>query len=291
MIKQARLDAGLHIAALAVTLRVPVKRIEALENEQFDLLPDMVFVRALTSSICQVLKIDAAPFLEKLPKVTQPRLDSDEIAINTPIGAAAGVGKVLALSDVLTSPWLMGVALLCIAAAGIYVWPKAGVGVDTEITTSSNGLLGSGSSQAKVQTVTEETTAISNPNVLNAQVASSSALVTTSVNSAVSASGIVSVSGSASTNTPVSNTPAALPPADSIVVFKASAETWVEVRNANGSTAFKKLLKAGEVASAKGLVPLTVIVGKADATQIEVRGKPVDLALIAKNNVARFEVN
>ena len=83
---------------------------------------------------------------------------------------------------------------------------------------------------------------------------------------------------------------ATLPPADSIVVFKASGETWVEVKSVTGSTLFKKLLVAGETAGASGTVPLTVIVGRADATQVEVRGKPIDLIAIAKSNVARFEV-
>jgi cytoskeleton protein RodZ len=80
-------------------------------------------------------------------------------------------------------------------------------------------------------------------------------------------------------------------PVDSIVVFRASAETWVEVKNATGNTVFKKLLIAGEAAGASGALPLTVIVGRADVTQVEVRGKPLDLTAIAKSNVARFEVN
>jgi cytoskeleton protein RodZ len=94
-----------------------------------------------------------------------------------------------------------------------------------------------------------------------------------------------------------SSTPATTPsavnssvPSDSLVVFKATGETWVEVKSATGSTLFKKLLIAGETAGTSGAVPLTVIVGRADATQVEVRGKPMDLASIAKSNVARFEV-
>jgi cytoskeleton protein RodZ len=94
----------------------------------------------------------------------------------------------------------------------------------------------------------------------------------------------------------VSSTPAASSavnssaPADSLVTFKATGETWVEVKSATGSTLFKKLLIAGEAAGTSGALPLTVIVGRADATQVEVRGKPIDLISIAKSNVARFEV-
>jgi cytoskeleton protein RodZ len=55
----------MHIAALAVSLKVPVKKLEALEQNRFDLLPDSVFVRALASSVCRTLKLDAAAVLER----------------------------------------------------------------------------------------------------------------------------------------------------------------------------------------------------------------------------------
>ena len=101
-----------------------MKRIEALENGQMDLLPDMVFVRALTSSICQALKIDPLPILEKLPKAALPRLNRDDVSINTPIGASGSANESVPFG-LFTSPWFLGVVFLCIGAAGIYLWPKA----------------------------------------------------------------------------------------------------------------------------------------------------------------------
>ena len=292
MLKQARLDAGLHIAALAVSLRVPVKRIEALENGQIDLLPDLVFVRALTSSICQTLKIDALPILEKLPKAALPRLNGEDVAINTPIGVT-GDGKGALLSNIVTSPWLMGVLLLCIGAAGIYLLPKTTSLAISDSVASAKILPELGISQAKELQVSTENAAISSQNVNAASTSvalpnaiapsSSSMVANTTVSAAVSP-----VVEARNSNVPANPT---LPPAGSIVVFKASGETWVEVKNAAGSTMFKKLLNAGETVGASGTLPLTVIVGRADVTQVEVRGKSIDLALIAKSNVARFEVN
>jgi cytoskeleton protein RodZ len=284
MLRQARLDAGLHIAALAVSLRVPVKRIEALESGQMDLLPDMVFVRALTSSICQALKIDAQPVLEKLPKAALPRLNHDDVAINTPIGAASS-SKGSWVAEIFTSPLLLGVLFLCIAAAGVYFWPSNPVmsvaqvpALPSSPTTQLEKTLPEvGVSQAKEVIVVNESTAV------------------VSLNTSANLAAPAPVS-----NVPVaevvSSTPAASPaanfsaPADSLVTFKATGETWVEVKSATGTTLFKKLLIACEAAGTSGALPLTVIVGRADATQVEVRGKPIDLISIAKSNVARFEV-
>jgi cytoskeleton protein RodZ len=61
LLREARMEAGLHIAALAVALKVPVAKLEALEADNFAVLPDTVFVRALASSVCRTLKIDSAP--------------------------------------------------------------------------------------------------------------------------------------------------------------------------------------------------------------------------------------
>ena len=51
MLREARELEGLDIAALAVSLKVPVKKLEALEADRFDLLPDTVFARALAASV------------------------------------------------------------------------------------------------------------------------------------------------------------------------------------------------------------------------------------------------
>lgn len=255
MLKQARMDAGLHIAALAVSLRVPVKRIEALENDQTDLLPDTVFTRALALSICQVLKTDAAPILKKLPKVEIPKLNRDDIAINTPI-SVVGLGKAPSPHVIFSSTSFVSAIFLVLAAAGIYFWPHVSQNTFSEPVTPPKSVLESGVSQAKELLVVAE-----KPVPAAAEVSTSIATASPRL------------------------------PFDHVVVFRATGETWVEVKNAAGSTMFKKLLSSGETAGTSGTLPLTVIVGRVDATQVEVRGKPVDLMAIAKSNVARFEVN
>ena len=87
LLRLAREAEGLHIAALAVSLKVPVKKLEALESDRIDLLPDAVFARALAASACRILKTDPAPILASLPQTTLPRLQSQASAVNTPFTA------------------------------------------------------------------------------------------------------------------------------------------------------------------------------------------------------------
>jgi cytoskeleton protein RodZ len=75
-----------------------------------------------------------------------------------------------------------------------------------------------------------------------------------------------------------------------MLIFKARGSSWIEVVDANRVVQVRKTLSDREVVGVSGALPLSVVVGRADATEVQVRGKPFDLTGIAKNNVARFEV-
>lgn len=78
--------------------------------------------------------------------------------------------------------------------------------------------------------------------------------------------------------------------ANAMVAFKARASTWIEVTDARGAVVLRRTLLAGESSAASGTLPLRAVVGRADAVDVQVRGKPLDLAPVSKENVARFEV-
>ena len=79
-------------------------------------------------------------------------------------------------------------------------------------------------------------------------------------------------------------------PAAGAVSFSATAESWVRVTDSRGATVFEKVLQPGNAFSADGAAPLSVVVGNARATSVQVRGQAFDLSSITRNNVARFEV-
>jgi cytoskeleton protein RodZ len=74
------------------------------------------------------------------------------------------------------------------------------------------------------------------------------------------------------------------------LVLRSRGEAWVEVTDAKGVVRIRKTLTAGETAAIAGPMPLSVVIGRADVTEVEVRGKAFSLEKIAKDNVARFEV-
>ena len=123
LLRQAREAAGLHVAALAVSLKVPVRKLEALENDRYDQLTDAVFARALASSVCRTLKVDPQPVLDRLPQTTAPRLVQDHEGIGAPF-RAPGDAAPPGWREYLKRPVALAVGGLLLGAVAILVLPN-----------------------------------------------------------------------------------------------------------------------------------------------------------------------
>ena len=66
--------------------------------------------------------------------------------------------------------------------------------------------------------------------------------------------------------------------------------SWCEVRDARGTVLLSRIVQAGETVGLDGALPIKLTIGNAAATQLSVRGKPVELAASTRDNVARLEV-
>lgn len=286
MLQTARVAQGLHIAALAVSLKVPVKKLEALEADRFDLLPDTVFVRALAASVCRTLKIDPAPVLESLPNTSAPRLKTDESGINVPF-RAAGNGASMSFLDQLSKPVVLAVLMLAAGVVVLLFFPVAPATKVAQAPTSqiTAGLMPlSTSAPATVESrVVSEAIATTPPASL--ALASSEVLLATRPPIQASSASMSSLAGAA-VSVPGTESGATT----GLLVIKARGSSWVEVVDANKVVQLRKTIGGGEVVAASGAIPLSVVVGRADSIEVQVRGKPFDLKGIAKDNVARFEV-
>ena len=74
LLRQYREAQGFKLDVLAQALRVSPTKLQALEDDRLDELPDAMFARALTLAVCRQLKVDAAPVLALLPGQDVSRL-------------------------------------------------------------------------------------------------------------------------------------------------------------------------------------------------------------------------
>jgi len=266
-LRNARQQRGLHIAALAVMLKVPQAKLEALEADRHDLLPDATFARALATAMCRALKVDPAPVLALLPRSSDQGLDVRP-GLNQPFrerGTGSVIdGRALAL---LGNPVVWGALLLLVAAAAVY-WVPA-------------GWIGSGAPEPAASAV--------------AFPASAAGVVASAPEEFVAAPAAVpeaSAPAAASVPPPVTTSAAsaAAPAAADGLRVTATADTWVEVSDARGQILLSRVLPAGEQQDFSGAPPYRLRIGNVSGTRIAWRGAAVDLAAWSKDNVARLEL-
>lgn len=283
MLREAREAAGLHIAALAVSMKVPVKKLEALEADQLDLLPDAVFVRALASSVCRSLKIDPQPVLQRLPSTAIPRLNADKVGINTPFRSPSD-GRGESVFDQLSKPVVLAALALLVAALVLIFFPS----IEHNEVVSEVSADRAATPQPEAAAPVLAPLPIATGQFVDPAGRPVPALVAAApVNPAPQTAAPPAVVGA-----PLAAQPSAqlTNAATGLVVFKLRGPSWVEVTDASGTVQLRRIISSGETVAASGTLPLSVVVGRADVTEVQVRGKPFDLTAVSKENVARFEV-
>ena len=271
LLRQARQAQGLHIAALAAAIRVSQRKLELLESDQFDQLPDATFTRALAQTVCRTLKVDAAPVLALMPPPRGHRLEEISEGLNMPFRERPG-RLVPGEWVVFSSPLLWVAALLVLAALVVYFMPASWVPAARERLAAET--------RAAVPTVVSEAASaiVAAPPVA----AASSAAVETAVAPAAEPAASSSVA-----EVPASAFEAA---AAGVLQVHANERSWVEVTDARGRSLISRVVEVGEDVGLDGVMPLKVRIGNAGATKVVFRGQPLELGAFVRDNVARFEL-
>lgn len=291
LLRQAREQQHMSVQALASALKVPVYKLQALEEDRWDLLTDSVFTRSLALSICRLLRIPSEPVLAGLPKHEAAKLASNPEGINAPFKEKTLRSLMSPASEPSSGSAvkLAAVALLAIAGgAGFYFLPQLQSAEGDSPEAVAEGAASEPLFMPQLQT---------EPPAPEAE----SAATTADAAPAVSAEPVAAAEQpTAATPTPaiaVEPAPAAAMPVAAAAAdgralrFTVTAESWVQVRNAQQQVVVEKILKSGEVFEEVAVGrPLYVVLGNANATRVEVDGAAFDVASFAKNNVARFEV-
>lgn len=268
MLRGAREAQGLHIAALAVSLKVPVKKLEALEADRYDLLPDVVFVRALTLSVCRTLKLDSQAVMAALPQRRSPSIKADDDGLNTTLQSPARFSD-LSLHRIL-NPVSLAIIVMILVIVAIAFWPVQTGQTAAEVADAQASISAEpGADQGKGPAGGMPPEPV--------RLADSPALSALADAKLTVASEVPPLTLTASS--------------EALLVIQAMGESWIEVTDAKNVSQLRKVTGKGEVLTVNADPPLTVVVGRADLISVTARGKVLDLTAISKNNVARFEVN
>jgi len=269
ILRQAREGHGLHLEVVAAALKVPPYKLQALEDDDFEALPDPVFARALAASVSRALRIDPAPVLAKLPGANVIGLAEADRVVSRTIrskldrpGRGGGGG--------LSRPVVVGAILLLLGAAALFWLPQSvfdGLGASVARWTSQESAV-----QASAPAEAEPNTA---------------GVAVETVTPAVPAAQDPEPAPADAQAPPAESAPAS---AD-LLVFTVQSTSWIRVGEAGGKVLMQREVAAGERVALSGELPLSVVVGRASGVEVQVRGQAFDLVPFTKaGGVARFEV-
>lgn len=296
LLKAAREREGLHLAVLAATIKVSPAKLQALEQDRYEQLPNATFTRALAQSVCRSLKIDPRPVLALLPQLESPPLEGAGARLNTPFherpNRSDGAGLAWASKPMF---WAGGLLLLAAVIVGLVppsvienLTAQVGIGARPEVETVSVALPAS---------VAAVTTGVPAPPVDPGAASNTS---TTAVVAPVDPAASVAAAGTApaasvaaaapSAAPVVAPAPVPVPVGSGLLRLSATADSWIEVLDAQGQAVFSRILARGEAVAVDAAPPLRVRVGNAAGTSVAFRGQSYDLAPYTRDNVARIEL-
>lgn len=283
LLRQAREQQQMTVQTLAAMLKVPVHKLQALEEDRWDALTDAVFTRSLALSVCRILNIPSEPVLAGLPKLEGSKLSANPEGINAPFKDKTLRSLMSPSHDSSSGSAFKIVAALLIAvagSAGLYFLPQW---------------------QSEEQETVEAAPASVEPELMFAPQAPG--VVVSVQETTVAEQPAAAAQEPAPAPAETEAAAAAVPSADAAqpaeaqagagprLRFAASGDSWVQVRDAQNKVVMEKMMKAGDVLDqAAPSRPLKVVVGNAGATTLEVDGAALNLQESARNNVARFEV-
>jgi len=272
MLRAAREKRGLHIAALAASIKVSPRKLEALEADRYTELPDLTFTRALAQTMCRALKVDAAPVLAKLPQAgDMPKLARVGGGINTPFREAA-TGRDPGEFTLHRKPAFWATLLVLLGALALALLPERWM--------PWRAAQGDAASKLAI-------TAVATP-LPQAAAAASSVVATSPAVAASDAAPSEAVSFVPAPGAAASESTAGAPPPP--LTLRTSAESWIDVQDGHGQTLLSRNVLPGEDVGVDGTLPIRLTIGNAAATQLVFRGKPVNLAASTRDNVARLQL-
>lgn len=304
MLRAARQQQGLHIAALAAAIKVSPAKLESLESGRYHELLDIAFSRALAQTVCRMLKIDPTPVLAQMPGAPPDALGRVDGGLNMPYRERPG--RVVP-GD--WAPWrhpvLWLVALLLIAAAAFVLVPATVVrdlalpGSAATLQVMPPGGAAAGQPAGADAGAAPAAGAASGPGLAPktaspgelgtnaAPTLGAAATPRTELPGAISGALVGDANPNPNANPNANaNVNANVNANGDAVLLRALQPTWVQAVDGTGQTLMARLLPAGETVEMTVTPPLRLKIGNVSGTELSFRGHRVDLSTATRDNIA-----
>ena len=260
---QSRVRAGLSLKQAAARIRLHPRQLRALEDEDLAALPAAAYAAGFVRNYARELKIDPGPLVEDL----NAKLRISGLGTRAPDLGTGGTVPVRLLDDRGWRQLVLAVIVIGLVCAGLIgVWMAhsgGGLGPTTTPASAGSAPLAPGATAPAASSGSGEMPA-----------PESTALAGAAADSRVPVAEVTPVPG-----------------ATTGLVLHFTDRSWVEVSRADGRILLSHNGEAGTVELLDAALPLLLTVGRAEAVQVEYRGRPVNLKpYVNTKGVARLTI-
>lgn len=310
VLKAAREAQGLSIHEVCSQLRLGIKQIQAIEQDDFEKLPQPSIVRGFIRNYARLLNIDVQPILEayqrivpnKAPLPLSVRSNASPSVIDKP----ARDFRPQRLLTFLIFLILTGIAAyFYINHIKPHALKDASLALDVEEISDTTGqeipipapeAVPPANAPVATAPVTENVDA-ANTTTQPVEAAVPQTVPNLSTEASVPpASNVGADNTIVSTPTPATNQAAetmtlkAADPQKANLVFKVTEDSWVRIEDLQGKKVFSEVMPAGSERQVSTEKPVNITVGHAAGTQLTIDNQPYDLTQATRGRVARIQL-
>ncbi|MDR2220579.1 MAG: DUF4115 domain-containing protein [Methylobacillus sp.] len=263
VLTEAREKMGLSVAEASARMRLTIRQVEAMESGNLDALPGPTFVRGFLRNYARLLQIDAVPLLEAY-QLHGVKAAPGELHIHSENIQIKGRKRKSLIK------YFVGILLLVALLLAAWMAYKEFV-ADEKSKPSAQ-------SAEPIAAVESSGTTFNEPQVQEQPL---------ELPQASAAPMAIPMTVSAPASAPQTPAKPKVPGAGT-VVMTTTQTTWVNVLDKNDKEILNRHLAEGESVTISGAPPLKVNIGNATGMAVTYNGKPVDVVLRARSNVAHL---
>lgn len=263
VLRNAREARSLPVSDIAQALKLGQRQVEALERDDWSVLPGTTFIRGFVRNYARLVDIDPAPLMGRLEGQLEKPVDT----LAVPAAAPPRISNASKSRDGLVVG--IGGLLLILAALAYFLLPND----LTELRDAWQGLLGG--TEVPVEAVPPQVAPAQE--VLFPPDATAQQLIAPQA-----------APGEAAAQQPVASVPPDAAAPSSQLRFVLSQPSWLEVRDRDDNIIFSQRLIAGSEQIVEGRGPLSVTIGYAPGVKLQHRGQVVNLEPHTRGDVARL---
>lgn len=253
-LRTAREALGMEIEAVAGSLKLSKRQVEALEADDWSKLPGHTFIRGFVRNYARIVRLDAVELLADLdaPLPTAPQLDLPQST--SAVLPQTGQAQKRDYAAVLAGIVLVSVAVVAYYLVPTDFWQSKPVEPPKPV-----------AAEAPVPLFPPASASDTPAPAATEQVSGTAAVAQTEASPAPIGTG-------------------------KGLKMKFAQPSWVEIRDRTGQIIFSQLNPAGSEREVQGQAPFVMVVGNAGNVTVQYQGRTIDLQPRSKDDVARVTV-